>query len=360
MRKIQQCVFAIALAFAASGAIAQDTTPSVEVQGVKNPDMRSYRAVVAGLDAFEEHRALAPAVPELRFRLAARGGAELPAGDALYLRIVGNGDPIPVPVATDGTFTVPRVQSAIDDDADLILNRKKGVLKGRPDVRTPGLPDNERRLGDLRLECRVIVAIAKKEMGLMMNLFINTVMMTPNWCNAGFGDEKIKFPFASLRALDGAEIVDGERRGPIEVSDFSFDTPIAEPAWSNDARIVLHYAPELTPEEKADPWLQNIFIIGRLNNKTARIPLQKTAEGVYTAELELGKGLHFLNAGTRGLAAISLGAAQADQQLTEGGATPLAKRGKRLHLKVENAGRYTITLDARDKEAPTLRLARLQ
>jgi len=251
----------IALLFAAGVVAAQEATPSVEVQGVKNPDMRSYRAVVAGLDAFEEHHALAPAVPELRFRLSARGSAELPAGDALYLRIVGNGEPIPVPVTADGSFTVPRVQSAVDDDADLVLNRKKGVLKGRPDIRTPGLAENVRRLGDLR-----------------------------------------------------------------------------------------------TPEEKADPWLQNMFVIGSLNHKPARIPLHKAGEGVYTAEVELGKGSHFINAGTRGLADISLGAAKADQQLAEGGATPLAKRGKRLHIKVENAGRYVITLDARDKEAPTLRL----
>ncbi len=359
MRKIQQCVLAIALALSASAALAQEATPSVEVQGLKNPDMRSYRAVVAGIDAFEEHHALAPAVPELRFRLSARGGVDMPSGDALYLRIVGNGDPIPVPVAPDGTFSVPRMQSAIDDDADLVLNRRKGVLKGRPEIRTPGLPDNVRRLGDLRLECRVIVAIAKKEMGLMMNLFINTVLLTPNWCNAGIGNERIKFPFASPHALEDAEIVDGERRSPIEVSDFSYETPIADPDWSNDARIVLHYAPELSPEEKADPWLQNMFVIGTLNNKAMRIPLRRSEDGVYTTELELGKGSHFLNAGTRGLAAISLGASQADQQLAEGSAMPLTKRGKRLHLKVETAGRYVLMLDARDKETPTLRLARL-
>jgi len=359
MRKIQQCVFAISLAFAAGGAVAEDTTPSVEVQGVKNPDMRSYRAVVAGLDAFEEHHALAPAVPELRFRLSARGGAEMPAGDALYLRIVGNGDPIPVPVAPDGTFAVPRVQSAYDDDADLVLNRKKGVLKGRPEVRTPGLPDNVRRLGDLRLECRVIVAIAKKEMGLMMNLFINTVLLTPNWCTAGYGNEKIKFPFASLRPLDDAEIVDGDRRAPIEVSEFSFETPIAEAEWSNDARIVLHYAPDLTPEEKADPWLQTMFVVGTVNSRDLRSTLRKSGDGLYSAELDLDKGLHWLKVGTRNLEAISLGATQADQQLVDGAVTPLAKKGKRLHINVENAGRYVLTLDARDREAPTLRVARL-
>jgi len=32
-----------------------------------------------------------------------------------------------------------------------------------PEVRTPGLPENVRRLGDLRLECKVMIEIAKEE-----------------------------------------------------------------------------------------------------------------------------------------------------------------------------------------------------
>ncbi|WP_374584749.1 hypothetical protein [Pseudoduganella sp.] len=366
MQKIQQFVFAALLACAAAGAGAQDTTPSVEVQGVKNPDMRSYRAVVAGLDAFDKHHALAPAVPALRFRLAPQSGAEQAAADAaaadpIYLRIVGNGDPIPVPVAADGTFTVPRVESAIDDDADLVLNRKKGVLKGRPEVRTPGLPDNVRRLGDLRLECQVIVAIGKKEIGLMLTLFVNTVAMTTNWCDMSFNKKKVNFWFASLRALDGAQIVDGERRLTLDAHDFSFQAPIAEADWSDEARIELRYAPELTEEEKANPWLQTLFVSGAINERDQRQPLRKLDDGTYTLELELEKGTHSLKVGTRGLRAINLGA-QGDgdkRQLAEDVAAPLEKRGKSLKLKVEQAGRYAVTLDARDKEAPTLRVARL-
>ncbi|WP_426344366.1 hypothetical protein ACN9MU_07415 [Pseudoduganella sp. R-32] len=359
MRKFQQYVFAIAVAFAAGGAAAQETPPSVEVQGVKNPDMKSYRAVVAGLDAFEEHHALAPSVPELRFRLTGREGQEQLAGDALYLRIVGNGEPIPVPIAQDGTFAVPRVQSAIDDDADLILNRKKGVLKGYPDIRTPGLPENVRRLGDLRLECQVMIAIAKKEMGLMMKLFVNTVAMTTNWCDMSFDKKKIRFAFRSLRPLESAEITDGERREQIDTGDFSFRSPIGESDWSNEARIELRYAPELTPEEKANPWLQTLFVTGSMSDWASRNPLRRVEEGIYAAELDLDKGSHSFKVGTRGLAAISLGAPAPEQQLADGVAVPLAKQGKRLHLKVESAGRYAFMLDARDKEAPTLRVARL-
>lgn len=366
MQKIQQFIFATLLALAAAGAGAQDATPSVEVQGVKNPDMRSYRAVVAGLDAFEKHHALAPAVPELRFRLAPRSGADLAAqetaaAEPLYLRIVGNGDPIPVPVAPDLTFAVPRNESAYDDDADLILNRKKGVLKGRPEVRTPGLPENVRRLGDLRLECQVMVAIGKKEIGLVLTLFVNTVAMTTNWCDMSFNKKKVNFWFASLHALDSAEIVDGGRRVALEITDFSFQPPIAEPDWSDEARIELHYAPEPTAEEKADPWLQTLFAIGTANERNLRLPFRKLEDGIYTAELDLEKGVHSLRIGTRGLRAISLGGAGAEDKrlLADGVTMPLQKSGKSLRFKLESAGRYALTLDARDKEAPTLRAARL-
>lgn len=366
MQKYQHYIFATLLACAAAGADAQETTPSVEVQGVKNPDMRSYRAVVAGLDAFDKHHALAPAVPELRFRLAPRSGSEAEnasaaAADPLYLRIVGNGEPIPIPVAADGTFSVPRVESAIDDDADLILNRKKGVLKGRPEVRTPGLPDNVRRLGDLRLECQVMVAVAKKEVGLMLTLLVNTLAMTTNWCDITVDKKKVSFSFASLRMLDGAQIVDGERRVTLETHDFSFMAPIADASWSHDARIELRYAPELSEEEKANPWLQTLFVSGSINDGDLRQPLRRQEDGIYRVELDLEKGSHSLKVGTRGLRAINLGtASEGDKrQLAEDVAAPLVQRGKSLKLKVEHAGRYAVTLDARDKEAPTLRVARL-
>ncbi|MYN03533.1 hypothetical protein GTP41_15660 [Pseudoduganella sp. DS3] len=368
MQKYQHYVFAMLLACAAAGTGAQEATPSVEVQGVKNPDMRSYRAVVAGLEAFEKHRALAPAVPELRFRLAPRSSASVEqdaanaaAEEPLYLRIVGNGDPIPVPIAADGTFSVPRVQSAIDDDADLILNRKKGVLKGRPEVRTPGLPDNVRRLGDLRLECQVMVAIAKKEVGLMLTLFVNTVAMTSNWCDISVDKKKINFTFASLRMIDGAEMVDGERRKTLETGDFGFQVPLGEVEWSDNARIELRYAPELTADEKANPWLQALFVSGSINERDQRSLLRKLEDGIYVAELELEKGTHSLKAGTRGLHAINLGTANEGEkrQLAQDVAAPLVQRGKSLKLKVEHAGRYAVTLDARDKQAPTLRVARL-
>ncbi|MDB5916975.1 MAG: hypothetical protein JWR40_1209 [Massilia sp.] len=41
----------------------------VVITGMNNPDMRSCRAVVAGLDAFDEYRHFAPLAPQVRFHL---------------------------------------------------------------------------------------------------------------------------------------------------------------------------------------------------------------------------------------------------------------------------------------------------
>ena len=41
----------------------------------------------------------------------------------------------------------------------------------------------ERRFGLTGREDQVMIAIAKKEMVLMMKLFVNTVTMTTNWCD---------------------------------------------------------------------------------------------------------------------------------------------------------------------------------
>ena len=46
-----------------------DEPSTVHVNAVRNPELRKYKAILAGLEAFEKHHALAPRVPELRFRL---------------------------------------------------------------------------------------------------------------------------------------------------------------------------------------------------------------------------------------------------------------------------------------------------
>lgn len=82
--------------------------------------------------------------------------------DGLSLRLASDSVSIPITIDTDGRFAIPRSQAAYDADATFILNKKNGLFTYYPDIRTPGLPQNVRRLGDLRLECFVWQAVARE------------------------------------------------------------------------------------------------------------------------------------------------------------------------------------------------------
>jgi hypothetical protein len=84
------------------------TVAEVQVDGTRHPELKPYRVMSSGLDAFDEHRGLAPNAT-LRFRLRQR---TVPIGepqkwDGVTLRLAGDQLSISVPVAADGTFTRP-------------------------------------------------------------------------------------------------------------------------------------------------------------------------------------------------------------------------------------------------------------
>jgi hypothetical protein len=138
-------------ATAAGQAPGDGAVPVVEVLGAAQPrDEKPYRDLLAALDAVERQRALAPAAA-VRFRVWPRREGVDMAG--LDVRIVGPHTDIPVPLAADRTFALPRDAAAAADDARVRFNRKAGSLAWRADVRSPGVPDGTRRLGDLMLEC---------------------------------------------------------------------------------------------------------------------------------------------------------------------------------------------------------------
>jgi hypothetical protein len=145
------------------GATAQDTPPParVTVAAARDPVDKSYRKMIAGMDRFERDHALAPRAT-LRFQLLPR----LPTTrlDGLTLKVLGDTSALPVTVAPDHTFTLPRDALALKEDAALIASARTATLTWRAQVRSPDVPPGMRRLGDLRLECLVGV-----EAGLLSN-----------------------------------------------------------------------------------------------------------------------------------------------------------------------------------------------
>jgi hypothetical protein len=235
-----------------AGAAAQDKEGgTVHVNGIRNPEMHTYRAIAAGLDTFDAEHTLAPGAPQLLFQARTRAGQPLgeallkgaPGAGPLRAVLAGDGDyTLALALDGEGRFQVPRSQPAWDAHADLRLSKQRSDARVWPYVRSPGLLDNQRRLGDIRLECQVFVAIAKKEAPLHIVLLGNAVMLGSDWC-AFMKDRDHAWDATTPAPLSSAILRDGQRSMALRVKGARFEVPIGDTSWSNDAVVELAFAP---------------------------------------------------------------------------------------------------------------------
>jgi len=234
---------------------------TVKVQSTRDPVDKSYRKMIKGMERFERERALAPTAP-LRFQLLPR----LPTVDmtGISLRIAGDTVSVPVEVAPDNSFVLPRNEAALREDAAVVANRKTTSMTWRAQIITPGLPAGTRRLGDMRLECLVGV-----EAGLVSNsspLFgwIANALTTPEQvCNSPDGNylffaERPVFS-VRLRAANGANervetlpfnmLYAGGEQSKADLQycdcqvmlDRTFYAPIWDKSWPDDTLVEFEY-----------------------------------------------------------------------------------------------------------------------
>jgi len=224
--------FPACLAFIAISASAQ---PVVEVSSVRDPELKAYATMAKGLDAFDASRAQAPR-GTLRFLL--RPATREDSLEGLELKIVGDAVTLPVRLDADGGFTLPRSAAALQDKAELVLNRKKNSFRWRPEVRSPGVPADARRLGDLRVQCAVQWAIEQEDLPPQARGALS----------AGGGPCRamtMHMGFDAPAPLRAAWLQDGERREPIPVSRHYrrvFNPPLADRSWSDDTLVRFEYA----------------------------------------------------------------------------------------------------------------------
>jgi len=207
----------------------------VIVNGTRSPELQPYRYMLSGLDAFDDYHELAPAATEVRFRLRTRKSAPDDAMDGLTVRLWGDKTELILPLAVDHSFVLPRNSAAEDDNADVAVNKKKSYYNWMPEVHSPGVPANMRRLGDLRLECRVLVGIGKNYIPFLLRATINTLLLTTDWCS--FKD--FTWYVRTDREITRATLVDGAQRVELKISKDgnAFDAPIGNKLYSNDALI---------------------------------------------------------------------------------------------------------------------------
>ncbi len=239
--QIRGVVAALALSLPGVIALAQTAgekeLPAVSSTAVKDPVDKSYRKMIAGMDLFEQMHAMAPNAT-LRYKLLPRNRQTNMSG--LTLDVTGETVATAVPIARDHTFTLERDPKALAENASVIPNRAAGSMTWRTEIRTPGLPPNTRRLGDLRLECLVGM-----EAGLVSNVRpvfgqIANLLLTPTgYC----GQVDSQYLFFADRPLFGVTLVNGARREVVSVDRMyagaTYDTNLRNDLPYCDCEVLL-------------------------------------------------------------------------------------------------------------------------
>ena len=236
------------------------TSVTVAAKANRDPVEKSYRKMVRGMDLFNAERSMSPN-GVLRFKLLPRR----PDTDmkSIEMEVIGSTVAFPVAVLPNDTFVLERNAKAFDENAQVIPNRKAQSMTWRSDIRTPGLPEDARRLGDLRLECRVGM-----EAGLISNSsniigrLTQAVMDTPAYC-----DRKAPlYLFFSDRPLFSVTLLSGTRREVLSIDklyasasddpglktdlpycdcevliDRTYVLPLGDRSWPDDTLVAFDY-----------------------------------------------------------------------------------------------------------------------
>ena len=260
-------MLALAGAFAiCADATAQTVQPpslaqvTVTVKANRDPVEKSYRRMIRGMDLFENERSMAPNA-SLQFRLLPRRrDTDM---NSIELEVIGTNTAFTVPVTPDHTFSMLRNKQAYEENAQVTPNRKRQSMTWRTEIRTPGLPANTRRLGDLRLECRVGMEAGLVSSGnTFAGRLTSALLDTPAYC-----DKKApQYLFFAERPIFSVAMVFGGRKEILSIDklyaaasddpklkddlpdcdcevliDRTYFLPLGDRSWPDDTLVEFEY-----------------------------------------------------------------------------------------------------------------------
>lgn len=220
-------LFAIAGNAYAGGIDVSHKTDSTEVKPMAWP----LRLLVRAQDVFDKRAPEKAPGATISFRLPKVDAAQ---GEN-HVVIVRADQRIPLTMLSNTTFVLRQDTRSEVSDASVVVDRNfpKGEFN-HPlvQVRSPGLQDGVKRMGDLRLACEAQIEMAKGE-GLKFRAVLGAVSLFGfNVCNK-LEAVKVDEPAGKY---DTVMVEDGSRR-LVQSAEDKNQVELGDNAWSDEARI---------------------------------------------------------------------------------------------------------------------------
>lgn len=203
---------------------------------------------------FQQHRQLAPQAT-LSYRVFARQYADdLHRAD---LALLEGSTRTPIQLDEQQRFVADPAWRALDQEIEIRSKLADGRVTWRPDIRTPGWPESESRLGDLRLQCRVAFGsgLARTDAAwirVLSGLFgASDECDRADWSPSNFaerpifsvtlvhGERRLRL---NQRNLHGLFDEQGERYDwGFALRERMFRVPLGDRTWPDDTRVVFEY-----------------------------------------------------------------------------------------------------------------------
>jgi hypothetical protein len=226
---------------------------------------------------FAQHHALAPAA-SLTFKVFARKQAD--ASPSLALGLMAPTARQPVVLDDQDRFVIDPAWRALPAHTELRSRLADGRVTWRPDIRTPGVAPNERRLGDLRLQCRVAFGsdMARGATGLgWLRSQLMDDCADKQWSPSNFADRPVfavTLVHGERRLVISGRLMHGLRDegGPDYDWGFSlrermFRLPLGDASWPDDTRVVFESMddppapPDAALQALNEAWVQAALVL---------------------------------------------------------------------------------------------------
>lgn len=248
-----------------SCAQAQTDQSSVVINHTRHPEERSYRFLDGGRQLFESLRARVPGAV-LRFRLIPlKPEVDL---KQVRLRLAGETFETPIHITEDFRFELPNNDLAFKEDAVILSNYSETELRFIAEVKSPDLPENRLRLGELRVNCEVFVKTLRfREKTDIVSLSKRALLaVLSNPClfekptipflaehpifkvSLSHGSRHVQLP---LRSLYGQRLHPISIFGPGDLQngwlqlhpleELSFTPPLSDTSWPDDTLIEIEF-----------------------------------------------------------------------------------------------------------------------